>query len=532
MNRTTLLLTCAMITIGLSLSAQNSDVEPMPLNPGKGAPYERIEKTFPASAVSYYRIDPRLVKNTGILSKQKSGEETFFPDSLQAIRALKLKNKQKVEALMQAKQMAKNADEIAPKTKVEINPGMTITPPDNTLAISDSGYIVAADNARIGFYDESGNELNAFTYPDFLSTFDEGIRLNTADPKVVYDPENRRFVFFIQSGSTWEESFIILGFSTSEDPRQAWNFYSYNTHREGQYWFDYPSLAVNNNEVFISGNLFNNERRFQGNCVYQLEKDAGYEGIRPTGILWQDIKPNWHWSPIGGVYAVPSATRKHYGPGIYLIACSAMGGGDAFLFEITNRHNKSPEMRKYTININDYSPAVSAAQPNTRERLDVGDCRIKGAFYLRDRITFVFSKSNPLSFSGIAVTRINVTNFHVRQRFFHNNGKSDYCYPSIAHRTQSTRNYGTIMVFQNSGTNVFPQIRKQSMRGRTLTKIASSRSIQTGNTARLDGNNLPNRWGDYITIQRKFGAPVAWMVGHTANDRNQWRSHLIKIDLQ
>jgi hypothetical protein len=67
-----------MITIGLSLSAQNSDVEPMPLNPSKGAPYERIEKTFPASAVSYYRIDPRLVKNTGILSKQKSGEETFF----------------------------------------------------------------------------------------------------------------------------------------------------------------------------------------------------------------------------------------------------------------------------------------------------------------------------------------------------------------------------------------------------------------------------------------------------------------------
>lgn len=513
------------------LNGQNDQFERKPTSIGNKAKYEIVGKKTPIRTHEYKLISPRKIKKSGRLSNQKMNEETFFTDSLKDVLMVKLKRKIELENGPKPKSNESDAQNIQPKASYEINIGAG-SPPDNTLAVSENGFIVAADNNQIGFYDESGNTLDEFSYPDFLSEFDAGIGANTSDPKVVYDPEDDRFIFFIQSGSQSNVSFIILGFSSSDDPRDDWHFHSFTDHRDGERWFDYPSLAVNNTEVFVSGNLFDDEGDFQGNCIYQFGKDDGYAGSEVTvGLFWQDITPDWHIFPIGGLYAVPSATSTHYGPGIYLISTKSKGGGDVYLFEITDRHDSEPELRKYSINIDDYEVAPSAAQNGTAERLDAGDCRIKGAFYLRGRITFVFAKDDGHSFSGIAVTRIRIRDFFLIQKFFHNEQNGDYCYPSIAHRSQSRNNFKTLMVFLKSSNDVFPQVRMQTMRGRTLSRIGHSTRIQSGESFRDDGERGVARWGDYISVQRKYGTRTAWALAHTADENNLWRSHLIKIDL-
>ncbi len=45
-------------------------------------------------------------------------------------------------------------------------------PPDNTVAISNSGFIVAADSTAISFYREDGVELRKLRYEDFFGGLD------------------------------------------------------------------------------------------------------------------------------------------------------------------------------------------------------------------------------------------------------------------------------------------------------------------------------------------------------------------------
>jgi hypothetical protein len=59
------------------------------------------------------------------------------------------------------------------------------TPPDNAIAISNSGYIVTANNDGIEYYTASGN----FLYFDFWSDFfnDNTLTSSIYDPRIIYD---------------------------------------------------------------------------------------------------------------------------------------------------------------------------------------------------------------------------------------------------------------------------------------------------------------------------------------------------------
>lgn len=473
-------------------------------------------------------------------SIKKTSEVSIVSDSIKILIENKLSKKKNIENNRKNKPENDDREPIPQNANFNLG-GCQSTPPDNTIAISKNGFIIAADNCQIGFYKDDGTIIDTFTYPDFFSVLGDP-NLPTSDPKVIYDNENNKFIFLIQSGDTPQTSKIIIAFSKDEDPSKDWIIYTTSAYTANNRWFDYPSLAVNNTEFFITGNLFNPDGPdadtiddFAGNVLFQMSKDPCYRGdeIIP-GIMWTDIEPSGESLPAICLYAVPSGTQFHYGPGVYLVNTTFQGGNKVFLYELTDNIDGNPEIRKYDIDIDDYEMPVPTFQKNTNETLDAGDCRIRSGYHSYGRISFVFTKTDRNQvYNGISFTRIRLSDLEVKSKFFHNNeGFTDYCYPAIAHCAKRRQNFKTVLIYLSSGSEKFPAIRVQYNKGRTMSRIGhSTRLIRGQNFYDFRAQNKPNRWGDYIGIQRRFGTKTAWAVGHIADNNNDWITRLIRIDL-
>lgn len=90
-----------------------------------------------------------------------------------------------------------NADPVI-VTNFEGNLSVNSTPPDNTIAISNGGYIVSANNDGIEVNNESGNRLYFDFWEDFVN--DPALNSSLYDPKVIYDSQADRFVLILLRG--------------------------------------------------------------------------------------------------------------------------------------------------------------------------------------------------------------------------------------------------------------------------------------------------------------------------------------------
>ena len=87
------------------------------------------------------------------------------------------------------------------------------TPPDNSLAISTSGNIVAANNDGIEYYSSTGTYFAGKYWSDFFTGND--ITSKLYDPKVIFDSDKNRFILVVLHGSKANVSKVLLAISYS-----------------------------------------------------------------------------------------------------------------------------------------------------------------------------------------------------------------------------------------------------------------------------------------------------------------------------
>lgn len=543
MIRSTLFLLLFLLS-GTHVLGQTPETKPSIEN--KKSKPEIISNKKEVVLTQIYQLDPSKLQLKIKPIEDQNYEEQVLNDSITLLQYLKDLEKIKYESRRSSIQKPQNSTETLSKTSVVMDT-IDSAPPDNTMAISDKGFIVAADNSQIGFYTQDGSVVNELSYGNFFNFLTEEEIKNTADPRVIFDSDNERFIFFLQTGGNSLVSQCLLAFSESEDPNLGWHAYKFNDFQDGdEVWFDYPSLSVNGNEVFLSGNLFTNDDNFKGNVFFQFNKEDGYAGDNMHGKRWRDIVPSWNFEPAPSLYAVPCGHAGQYGPGTYIINTQSSGGSNVFLYDLTDNLDDNPELKKYTIDIGDYEKSGSAAQKGTSIRLDAGDCRVTGGFYMQGNIFFVFSKDNGKHFSGVSFVRINLSELTVKCKFFHDKQNSDYCYPSIAHRGENINDMRTVIVYLRSGSNDFPSFRQRLFK-ENMHSSGNSTTIRLGaNFVDYGGSLSPattivvfgavtqipqkERWGDYITAQRRYANNEVWVAGHTGSAINKWRSHLIKLE--
>ena len=393
-------------------------------------------------------------------------------------------------------------------TNFEANWSIEGTPPDNTLAISNGGYIISANNDGIEYYNSSGSYLYFDYWPDFFN--DNSLTASIFDPKVIYDSGADRFVLVTLHGSNANSSKVLVCFSKTNNPQDGWWIYKLTGNPlNNNCWLDYPCLGVSNNEIYVTGNLFQGNS-FNQAVLYQIPKAAGYTGGSLDWQYWSDLSND----PYDAFTLVPASYgyEGNYGPGVYLVSNSSSGDNTIRFWDLTDDMSGVPELTSYEISTTAYSPAANALQLGSSDELDNGDCRIQNAFYLNGIVHFVFHSDIGGGWNGINYNRFNTGSFTNVSATLGLQGSYDYAYPAVVPFSTSQTDKSVMIAFLRSSEDTYPQVRVVNC-DNTM-QWSPSALVKEGETF-VDFLNDDERWGDYSGIARRHNSSGAriWLAG-------------------
>ncbi|NQV03717.1 MAG: T9SS type A sorting domain-containing protein, partial [Bacteroidia bacterium] len=382
------------------------------------------------------------------------------------------------------------------------------TPPDNSMGISNGGRIVSVTNSHIEYFDMSGTRTYTSSFDDFFQ--DPSFTALIYDPVVLYDSQADRFFLAVLHGSNSSVSKVVVCFSKSNNPSDGWWFYKLTGDPLGNSnWFDYPKVGFSTNEVYVTGNLFNDNDEFSQTVLYQITKASGYAG---TSLGWQ----YWHNIDDSPFTLVPASygLQGAYGPGIYLVSTHGTTvGSDLYrLYDLTNDISGNPELKAYSVNAN-FSIAGDAPQKGTTVYLDNGDNRGLNAFYLEGIVHFVFHSEYTNNYNGINYNRLNVSNLSNWNAKFGLDGY-DYSYPSVASFGSNVDDLQVMIGFLRVSSTIFPQVRVVYVNH--AGEWSNSSLVKEGTTyVDVYESGGVARWGDYSGISKKHNAsnPEVWLSG-------------------
>lgn len=394
-------------------------------------------------------------------------------------------------------------------------------PNDNDLAISNDGYLVSVINSSIYIFDVNQDTLlQDISLAAFADTL--AIPQNKFDPKVKYDPQEDRFILSFLNGNTDSTSYIITAFSSSSDPTGSWNIYALSGNPFGaNRWSDYPMIAINEDELFITINLVETgepwQEGFYQSLLWQIDKKDGYNGDSLTNTIYNNIRfngrPIWNMRPVQGGDGLSEKD------GLYLLSNRnfAITNDTVFLLELTGALNDPSA----TVNVSmlKTNPSYGLA-PDGKQRsggdLQTNDSRILGAFVQNNMIQYVQVTRNPVN-GRAAVFHGVISDLQSQPKFQagHIIGSDtlDFGYPNIAYTGRFPSDREAIINFlhtdsmTDAGSSVVFYDGRGNYSKRTTVKQGSS-------FINALGGNSNERWGDYTGIQPKYDEPgKAWMAG-------------------
>lgn len=414
------------------------------------------------------------------------------------------------------------------------------TPSDNTIAINKNNQIVCIVNSSLRYYNATtGAGLAAsMALSSFFTSPVNGTKQSNVicDPKVVYDHIADKFIVFAQTceGNS-AKSQLLLAFSKSADPTAGWYVYVFSGNPSalvGQnVWFDYPKIGFSNSDVFISGNLFNNNYDYVQSVLYQINKTKCYAGQtlqNNDALIWYNIAG----SPFTMV-PMSNGAVGGYGNNMYILSTlQSWSGTNIGIYEVTNSTGNNPQMTDNYVNIPN-SPAPGLGdQKNTSLKLDLGDNRGMDGFYLNGVLHYVFHCNATGNYSGISYTRLTKSgnNWVVANNKKITIANKDLGFPSICHFGWNNNDRAALIYFNYSSSNDFPGMKAVFVDHNF--NDTPPLEVKTGlNYVNTGAQGGEVRWGDYSGLSRDFSAnkPTAWCFGMYGATNNGWTNHFAKI---
>jgi hypothetical protein len=397
------------------------------------------------------------------------------------------------------------------------------SPLDNNVAISDNGIIVSVANDTFEVDDSLGTRL----YYNTLNTLINDATIpNACDPVVLYDHGADRFIFYCQevTSSGNGPNHMLFFFSKTNNPATGgWNYYklSGDPLNKGSL-ADYPKLAISNNDVFVSSNMFVGGS-YSGALLWQIQKSTGYSGGTLNSRVWTNITG----SPFT-LMPVSEGQGNSYGPGCWMVATSSSGSSSIGLYHITDDLTGSPTMVQANVSTTAYTAAGDSPQKGTSATLKITDCRALSGFFLNGLIHFVFSSNDASGNTAINYNRLNVSAKTNTSKLYSVSGL-DCGYPAVASYTAlGVTNDNSVMIgYASSNSSMYPAMNviscDNTMNWSTPIVVRASDGYV--------GSSGSQRWGDYSGMCRKHNSPQAcvWMNGSYGNASNKWDAYVAQI---
>lgn len=397
-------------------------------------------------------------------------------------------------------------------------------PNDNTLAVSNAGIVISAINTSVNILDADGKSLKFRTLSGIVAG-QLGILDRFYDPKVLYDPINDRFILVFLEGSESSDTRIVVGFTQTNDPTGLWNFYALNGNPSGgAKWSDYPIIAHNKEDLYITVNILRDNESWQEgfvqSVIWQVNKASGYKGVTLTQNLFSDI--NYGDKPVWSICPVQPAIDMDQSNMYFLsVRPDAVANDTVFLHEITNTavSGQATHTLKVLQTTEKYGVPPSALQPIAGYKLQTNDTRVLSAAFHLGEIQYVQSTlvASPLT-SGIyhgTITNVG-SNPVVRGRII-STDNMDYAYPSIAFAGQTENENSMIMTFSHVSESDYPGTSAIFYTFKDGVNDFYSEVIQVKAGDSVINTFLEDsieRWGDYTDVQTQYNdLGAVWLCG-------------------
>lgn len=416
------------------------------------------------------------------------------------------------------------------------------TPNDNHIAVSNDGKVISVLNTVIRYFDSSGTLKRAWNLDFFPNTMNkpEGnlpALTRTYDPRVLYDPIQDRFIVLYMHGTTDQTSFIVVGFSSSNDPLKPWNVYKIpGNPSTDTVWSDYPIVTQTAEDMYFTVNLLANgtswEEGFKQSVIWQIRKSEGFRGDTLRKNVFMGIKYNgvsvWSICPVqNGI--TPNGTDHYF----LSVRPYSPKNDTVFLHRISNSFssgNATFSLQMLKTNY-PYGFPSSALQPDTTYKLRTNDARVLSAMRVGNTIHY-FQNSMEFNTLHAGIYHGQITNLGVdpviRGELIWDD-TLDFGYPAVAAAGLDEKDPSYILTFGYSSPKHFAGVATMySNRYGEKSKIVK---IKTGSSL-VYYNFIPRgeqRWGDYNGIQAKYNEPGTYYLVGSYGKNNGLSAYVAKV---
>lgn len=100
--------------------------------------------------------------------------------------------------------------------------------------------------------------------------------------------------------------------------------------------------------------MFTNAGQSDGNVLYQIPKQAGYDGGSLNFQYWPNVVDG-DGNTAFTLVPVSSGQQGNYGPGVYLVSNNSSGSNKVFLHDLTNDMSSNNEtINSYSVSTTSY----------------------------------------------------------------------------------------------------------------------------------------------------------------------------------
>lgn len=396
-------------------------------------------------------------------------------------------------------------------------------PNDNDIAVSNSGIVISVVNSNMRVYDDTGKVLGNTSLTSLTSSI--GTFSWISDPRVIYDPKEDRFILVCFSGSVSTSSTILVGFTQTNNPMGAWNFYTLNGNSfNDSTWSDYPIIAISDKDLFITFNQVKDNVSwtigFKQSVIWQIDKQTGLTGVPLQYTLWSGIKHNDGYLRNICPAKYQSATM---GNNMYFLTLRNVdfSNDSIFVAEITNSQSSGTATLVQRVL---KSPINYGFPPNARQKhpvngivqhLMTNDGRVLAAIYENDYIHFGSNSVNTQYMNaGVMLSTIkNISSATPTVTAdIISTATMEYGYPSMTYVGSQANEHRVLYTFSHCVTDSFPGTsvvyKDENENYSDILRIKNGESYIN---MIADSNE---RWGDYTNIQKMYNKPSrAYLAG-------------------
>jgi hypothetical protein len=332
-------------------------------------------------------------------------------------------------------------------------------PPDSNGAIGPTRFM-EFDNGVVAVYNRT-NGASVQRKTDLKFWADAGLNtsaIGISDPRVIYDPQSQRWyasqVDYDPNATdpTAEANDFLLAVSTSSNPAGTWRAFSFQADPDNGYFADFPTLGVDGNAVYLSGDFYSTGEIPEGSGLVSIPK--------ADLLLATPTVANMHWFGVqdlatSGEVFQPATCFDGSASGSVLsvgdIGSDSSAHSNIVWFAVQNAGSPTPtqtapaslNVLPYEVPDNDIAgvPQMTSLQPDGTATLLANDARFSAKVYAVNGI--LYAVHNTLFNCRLALRwyRIRAANHALIEQGTITDPNLDLSFPSIA-----ANQYGVMVI--------------------------------------------------------------------------------------